>query len=110
MKILINKLLRVLVFLAFWAFLYWICSYNFGVITFILACLIFSMVGKGDILFLAKDFDRNHNHLVGMIENLQHEVKLLSSDYDDLRSELNDTQAELDSLRFPKNSIDFDDF
>lgn len=77
-----NKAIQFVIFLLIWAVIYWLSKWNFGVISFLLACLFVYQKNAEDdkLIMLAKEFDRNHNALAHRFDELQRQI-------DDLKEE-----------------------
>lgn len=104
-----DKFLKFVLFLAVWALIYWLSGISVGVVPFLLACLFVYSIGEESMLFLAREFDNNHNALFDRISTLQYEVDELTAEREDIRSQLYSLQDRLDNLEKPKQ-VSFDSF
>ena len=99
-----NKLLKLIIFLLVWAFIYWISNTNFGVISFLLACLFVYTVNKDALIFLAKEFDKNHNALADNVKELYGRLETLEDENNDLKQEITDLTERISDLEAPKRT------
>lgn len=97
-----KKLIKLLVFILVWALLYWFTTGDFGAIAFLLAYIIAYSVGENALLFLANEFDKNHNSLIDNFRALHERLELLESENTDLRQELNSLYERVSELEEPK--------
>lgn len=105
-----NKIIKFVIFLALWGFLYWLTTWSYGAIAFLLALLFTHPSNSEALLFLAKQFDANHNNLADVVSRLESEIELLSSDYRDLQSRYDDLQDEISEIKSKFEPIELDDF
>lgn len=104
-----NKILKFIVFLFVWALIYWISKGNFGVISLLFACLFIYTVDKNALIFLANEFDKNHNSLADNVRELYEEIRFLKEDKEKLENEVQELRDSINELT-PKKSKGFDSF
>lgn len=104
-----NHILKLIIFLALWGFIYWISKENFGVLSFLIAYLFVYSIGKDALLFLAKEFDNNHNALAANVMDLSEKVELLTDENNSLKEEVENLKNLISDLDIPKNK-GFDSF
>lgn len=107
-----NKIIKFILFLVVWALIYWLAKGNFGVIAFLFACLFVYSVDKNALIFLANEFDKNHNALADNLRELQQELESIKSENSELQGEIRELRDDVSEIEQRKNkrSDDFYDF
>lgn len=100
--------LEAIFFLIVWVIAYFIIDFGTWWLAFLIAILFSGSFHKSTIVDLAKNFDRNHNNLLSIVDDLKIEVENLSRDYDETKNELLDAQEQIKELeaRLPKPYVD----
>lgn len=94
-----KRIIKFGVFLVLSGVFYLLTTWSFSAIAFLLAYLFMYSTSSGALLFLAKEFDKNHNNLADVVGRLESEIERLSSEYDDLQSKYDDLKDELNSIK-----------
>ncbi|MDQ8938156.1 hypothetical protein [Acinetobacter baumannii] len=104
-----NHILKLIIFLSLWAFIYWISKENFGVLSFLIAYLFVYSIGKDALLLLANEFDNHHNNLTSNVIDLSEKIENLSEENEQLKGEIDNLRDLIYELKNPKVK-GFDDF
>ncbi|MFW2056270.1 hypothetical protein [Acinetobacter haemolyticus] len=104
-----NKILKIVIFLITWGIIYWITASNFWFISLLFAYLLVYAVGKDALIFLANEFDKNHNALADNVRDLYEQVEELKGDKEALVREVQELQNKLSEISHPKRK-GFDGF
>lgn len=101
------KILKFIVFLVAWGGIFWFIDGNFISIAFLLAAFFVYSVGKDSLLFLANEFDKNHNSLANNVRDLYEQVEFLKEDKELLENQIRDLRDQIDELK-PRENKGFD--
>ncbi|WPO68782.1 hypothetical protein SDC64_07640 [Acinetobacter haemolyticus] len=93
-----NKILKIAIFFLTWGIIYWITASNFWFISLLFAYLLVYSIGKDSLLFLASEFDKNHNALVDNVRDLALEVQMLKEDKETLNDEIQNLREQLSEI------------
>jgi cell division protein FtsB len=104
-----KRILNALVFLVAWGLIYWVTSSNFWFISFLFAYIFVYSVGREALIFLANEFDKNHNALADNVRELYDRLETLENENEDFRQEIIDLSEKISNLEAPKNK-GFDPF
>lgn len=90
-----NKIFKLLIFIAVWFLFYWLINLNFVFVSFLFAYVFTYHVGKDTLVFLAKEFDKNHNLLAENVKDLREDLDRFSIENEQLRYELETLKREI---------------
>ncbi|MFW1748092.1 hypothetical protein [Acinetobacter sp. NyZ410] len=93
-----HKILKIVIFLVVWAIIYWIVESNFWFISFLFAYLFVYSIGKDSLIFLANEFDKNHNALADNVRDLYEEVQNLKQDKEALEIEVYELKNQISEI------------
>ncbi|MGL6034942.1 MAG: hypothetical protein ACRC0N_07750 [Acinetobacter johnsonii] len=92
-----NKIINGVLFLIAWGVIYWITSSNFWFISFLFAYIFVYSIGKDSLIFLANEFDKNHNALADNVRSLYDEIQFLKDENETFKEKILDLENQISS-------------